>query len=323
MAEVAEREAARWPRDEPLALHPRLQGLTLEIILRAVFGLDPGRAPRRAPRAPHRRSSRSARGRSGCSRSLQRDARRPRPLGALPAPARRDRRAALRADRRAARASTPTRDDVLAMLLAARHEDGSPMSDAGASRRADDAARGRPRDHRLGAGLGVRAPRPRAGRAGAPRRGDRRRRRRRLPDGDDPGDAAPPAGAAERGAAAGQAAHRRSAAGTTRRASAWSPNAYLVHHDPDIYPDPYAFRPERFLDEPPGTYTWIPFGGGRRRCLGASFALLEMKIVLRAVLARSELQARGERHRGEPPPRDHAEPARRRGRRAARPSARS
>ena len=62
-------------------------------------------------------------------------------------------------------------------------------------------------------------------------------------------------------------------------------NAYLIHHDPEIYPDPYAFRPERFLEEPPGTYTWIPFGGGRRRCLGASFAMLEMKIVLRAVLA--------------------------------------
>ena len=49
-------------------------------------------------------------------------------------------------------------------------------------------------------------------------------------------------------------------------------SAYLVQHDPEIYPDPYEFRPERFLDEPPGTYTWIPFGGGRRRCLGASFA---------------------------------------------------
>ena len=65
------------------------------------------------------------------------------------------------------------------------------------------------------------------------------------------------------------------------------PNAYLIHHDPDIYPDPYAFRPERFLGESPGTYTWIPFGGGRRRCLGASFAMLEMKIVLRAVLSRA------------------------------------
>jgi cytochrome P450 len=66
-------------------------------------------------------------------------------------------------------------------------------------------------------------------------------------------------------------------------------SAYLVHHDPEIYPDPHAFRPERFVGTAPGTYTWIPFGGGRRRCLGASFALQEMKIVLRAVLARYEL----------------------------------
>ena len=70
-------------------------------------------------------------------------------------------------------------------------------------------------------------------------------------------------------------------------------NAYLVHHDPEIYPDPYAFRPERFLEEPPGTYTWIPFGGGRRRCMGASFATLEMKIVLRAVLAANEVGPTG------------------------------
>ena len=68
------------------------------------------------------------------------------------------------------------------------------------------------------------------------------------------------------------------------------PNAYLVHHDPRIYPDPYAFRPERFVDSPPGTYTWIPFGGGRRRCLGASFAMLEMKLVLRALLHARKLR---------------------------------
>jgi cytochrome P450 len=68
------------------------------------------------------------------------------------------------------------------------------------------------------------------------------------------------------------------------------PATYLIHHDERIYPDPYAFRPERFLDEPPGTYTWIPFGGGRRRCLGASFAMLEMKHVLRAVLTTCDLR---------------------------------
>jgi cytochrome P450 len=76
-------------------------------------------------------------------------------------------------------------------------------------------------------------------------------------------------------------------------------SAFLVHHDPDIYPYPYSFRPERFLEseggQGPGTYTWLPFGGGRRRCLGASFAMLEMKIVLRAVIERNLLMPVGDR----------------------------
>ena len=66
-------------------------------------------------------------------------------------------------------------------------------------------------------------------------------------------------------------------------------SAWLVHHDPDVYPDPFAFRPERFLEEPPGTYTWIPFGGGRRRCIGMSFAMLEMRIVIRELLRAYDL----------------------------------
>jgi cytochrome P450 family 135 len=68
------------------------------------------------------------------------------------------------------------------------------------------------------------------------------------------------------------------------------PNAYLVHHDPAIYPDPYAFRPERFLGQAPGTYTWIPFGGGVRRCLGGAFAQFEMSAVLSELVRRRRLE---------------------------------
>ena len=68
-----------------------------------------------------------------------------------------------------------------------------------------------------------------------------------------------------------------------------APAMWLTHTRPDIYPDPYAFKPERFLDSPPDTYAWIPFGGGVRRCLGASFAEFEMRVVLSEVLGRCRL----------------------------------
>jgi cytochrome P450 family 135 len=69
-----------------------------------------------------------------------------------------------------------------------------------------------------------------------------------------------------------------------------TPSAVLVHMDPRVYPDPRRFKPERFLDRPPDTYAWLPFGGGIRRCLGASFALMEMRIVLREALGRARLE---------------------------------
>jgi len=69
-----------------------------------------------------------------------------------------------------------------------------------------------------------------------------------------------------------------------------APCVYLIHRNEEIYPNPRHFLPERFLEQPPGTYTWIPFGGGTRRCLAASYAELEMKRVLRTVLGEVELR---------------------------------
>jgi cytochrome P450 len=65
---------------------------------------------------------------------------------------------------------------------------------------------------------------------------------------------------------------------------------YMTHTNPDTYPDPFAFVPERFLDGGPDTYSWVPFGGGTRRCLGAAFAQMELRVALRTILERVRLE---------------------------------
>jgi cytochrome P450 len=66
----------------------------------------------------------------------------------------------------------------------------------------------------------------------------------------------------------------------------------LLHHREDLYPDPFTFRPERWLgDKKPGTYEWIPFGGGTRRCLGAALAMAEQRVVLRIMAERLDIEA--------------------------------
>jgi cytochrome P450 len=285
IAEVAGREIAGWPRGEPIELGPRLQRLTLEIILRAVFGLDPGE---RLDALRGRLSAMLAFG--------------DRPISLLPPPPGRvasllERHgpfaAFLRLQEEAdallfelideRRRGEAERDDILSMLVDARHEDESPMSPqelrdelmtllvAGHETTASTLAWTFERLVRLPKVL-ARLTHEIAG-----------------SDGD-----------AYITATAQEALRRRPVLPNAAprlvkqpiEVGGWSyptdvclvPNAYLVHHDPEIYPDPYVFRPERFLDEPPGTYTWIPFGGGRRRCIGASFAMLEMKIVIRGIL---------------------------------------
>jgi cytochrome P450 family 135 len=79
-----------------------------------------------------------------------------------------------------------------------------------------------------------------------------------------------------------------------------TPCLYLAHRRPEVWGDPTAFRPERFLDGAPSPYTWLPFGGGVRRCVGAAFATMELREVLRVVVRRRELRpdrAAGERMR--------------------------
>jgi cytochrome P450 family 135 len=74
-----------------------------------------------------------------------------------------------------------------------------------------------------------------------------------------------------------------------------APSIYLVHRRADVYPEPERFLPERFLERPPGTYTWIPFGGGVRRCLGGAFAHFEMEVVLRELVSRTTIRPARER----------------------------
>jgi cytochrome P450 len=287
MAQVAAAEVDRWPRNEPVALHPRLQTLTLEIILRTVFGLEEGPRMQRLRELMPRILGTSTNPLSVIP-YLQRDLGPRSPWGRF-LRLREEIDAELFGLIEERRAQDGERDDVLALLLAARHEDGTPMS---AQELRDELMTLLVAGHETTASQLafaferiVRAPEVLA----------------RLAGGDD--DAyltATVQEAQRRRPVLPNAAPRLVVQEAEIGGHRYPPgvclvvNAYLIHHDPAIYPEPYAFRPERFLEQPPGTYTWIPFGGGRRRCLGAAFASAEMKVVLRAVLERARLRAAGD-----------------------------
>jgi cytochrome P450 len=292
MREVAERHVAAWPHGTAFAAAPSMQAITLEIILRTVFGLDDEERIERVG-APLRRLLDASASQLRLLALQITSSERPRPRS----PWGRFNELVAAADRvvyqelhdRRAQPEGAGHDDILSMLLEAHDEDGQPLTDlelrdelmtlllAGHETTATALSWSLERLVRHPAVVD---------RLGAERRGEQ---------GSDPASSPyleatikealrlrPVVTAVGRHLTAPlEVGGHLLPAGVTV-----NPSIYLLHRRPDLYPEPEAFRPERFLDDPPGTYQWIPFGGGVRRCLGASFALFEMKIVLQAILDR-------------------------------------
>jgi len=292
ITEATEAAISQWREGEAFALHPTMQAITLEVILRAVFGVEEGK----------RHDELSA----GLTEILAATGS-PRAIGLLfpitrnSPPYRRlqaliDRVDELLAEQIAERRADPglgEREDILSMLVSARFEDGTEMSDSEVRdqlmtlllaghettatalawafdllfRRPDAFERLR-EEIRSGDGheyldavisetLRVRPVVPFTG------------RELREPTTLDGFDLEP---------------------GQIILAAIW-----LTHTRADLYPEPYAFRPERFLDDAPETYSWVPFGGGTRRCIGAAFAQLEMRIALGTIIRECDLRPASER----------------------------
>ena len=284
MEEATEREVATWPVGKEIQLRPRMQAITLEVILRAVFGVrDDARMDLFRERIPPLGETTSI---LNWLPFMDRD------LGGI-SPAARFRRAlaavdeliyAEIADRRAAPGED--RDDVLSLLLRARHEDGSPMTD---SELRDELMTLLTAGHETTAtGLAwaferlLRTPRVMA----------------RLTASLDDADYVEAVvketlrvrpvvvDVARKLTRETDVAGWRLPAGTLVL-----PAIAVLHARPDLYDSPEEFRPERFLEGDTESYGWIPFGGGVRRCIGASFAQVEMRTVLREVLRRVRLRA--------------------------------
>jgi cytochrome P450 len=290
MAEVAAAEIDRWPVDQPVRMRPRMQAVTLEVILRAVFGVGEGERLT------------ALRDRLRTTLNLISHRRRaiflvllgPERLRRFP-PFRRqmDRVDELLYEEIAARRGAEDlaeRDDILSLLLQARHEDGRAMGDRELR---DELMTLLVAGHETTAtalswAVELLARHPEA--------------LARLED----------------EVAAGEDAYLDAVIKETLRLRpvialvlrklvepmeiggrllpagvSVAPSIYLVHRNPEIYPQPERFRPERFLERPAGTYTWIPFGGGVRRCLGAAFAEFEIAVVLGELVGRRRIRPVG------------------------------
>jgi cytochrome P450 family 135 len=288
MAEIADRELDSWPVGRRFPLHPRMQSITLEVILRAVFGVeDPGRRERLREllvRLLDVTSSPRAQVIGLASRRLGRVG----PYGRLMRLMEEVDAALFEqiAERRAD-ATAGDRDDILSLLVAARFENGEPMGDAEIR---DQLMTLLLAGHETTAtalawafDLLFHSP------------GSLDRLTAELAEGHD----------SYLDAVATETLRVRPVVPSVGRLitsdatlggfdlpadTAVMASIYLVHMRPDLYAAPYEFRPERFLEGAPETFSWIPFGGGTRRCLGAAFASFEMKVVLRTILRRAVLR---------------------------------
>lgn len=288
MAALTARSLATWPRDRPFALEPHLRALTLAIIVRVVFGIeDEARAARVQELIPRLVPD------GGWSSLLLLPALR-RDLGPR-SPWRRFVAArtavdALLYEQIAERRADPAlaqRTDILSLLLQARDEDGAPLT-----------------DHELRDELmtlllaGHETTASALAWAFTLLVGTRPDALERARDDDAYLDAVatetlrlkPPLPMAVRRSTAPVTLGAHEVPAGTRIA----PCLYLIHRRADLYPAPRAFRPERFLDGKTETYAWLPFGGGIRRCVGAAFAQLELRTVLRTVLTTVDVQAPGD-----------------------------
>ncbi len=286
--EIVDREIDSWPLNEEFAIHPRMQAITLEVILKVVFGVADG--------------PRFERLREVLTRVLEETAS---PFAQLAGLASRrfggrgpwakfekqlkeadDLLYAEIAEHRASGAYEE-RDDILSLMMQARFEDGGEMSDSDL------------RDQLMTLLL---AGHETTATALAwtfdlllRHAGPLTRLRESLAAGEEDYLRATISESLRLRPVVPLAGRRLNAylvsdnltlpAGTDVTPAIW-----LTHTRADVYPEPFAFRPERFLEDPPDTYSWIPFGGGIRRCIGAAFAEFEMRIVLREVLTRCELR---------------------------------
>jgi cytochrome P450 len=285
--EVTRREMASWPVGEPFALRPSTQRITLSVILRAVFGIEDEERIDRATGLIDVFSDRVTL--ITKFPNLRRD------LGPF-SPWRRFLRARAELDEllyeeialRREEAAGEERDDVLSLLLAARHDDGSPMGDEelrdelltviGAGHETTATALAWAMERLL------RTPRVLA------------RLRESIAAGEDDYLEATVKEALRARPVIIDVARKLVAPATVGgyelpAGSFVLPAIGALHYREDIFPAPQEFRPERFLEGRADKYAWIPFGGGVRRCIGAAFAEYEMRIVLREIVERAELSA--------------------------------